>query len=214
MWITHPNWVELFCEGVTMKTFWKWAKRFMLGLLVLTLILSALTYALGASAKVKLMRENPPPGQLVDVGGYDMYLYCTGKDSPTVILVSGLDDFSIAWSLVQPEIAKTTRVCSYDRAGLGWSEASPTPRTSENMVEELHTLVVNANVAPPYVMVGHSFGGALAQLYIHNYPDDVVGLALVDAAPTDLFVRIPTWGKAIDQKIGMFNTLAPLSSFG
>jgi pimeloyl-ACP methyl ester carboxylesterase len=102
----------------------------------------------------------------------------------------------------------------YDRAGLGWSEASPTPRTSENMVKELHTLLVKANVAPPYVMVGHSFGGALAQLYIHNYPDDVVGLALVDAAPTDLFVRVSAWGKALDQKIGMFNTLAPLSSFG
>jgi pimeloyl-ACP methyl ester carboxylesterase len=82
------------------------------------------------------------------------------------------------------------------------------------MVKELHTLLVNAKIQSPYVMVGHSFGGALAQLYIHNNPNEVVGLVLVDAAPSDLFVRVPAWSKAIQQKLGLFRVLAPLSAFG
>jgi pimeloyl-ACP methyl ester carboxylesterase len=160
------------------------------------------------------MAQNPAPGQMVDAGGFKMHIHCTGEGSPTVILVSGLDDFSIMWSLVQPEIAKTTRVCSYDRAGLGWSETSPSPRTSTNMAKELHTLLVGANVEDPYAMVGHSFGGALARLYVHNYPDEVVGLVLVDAAPPELFERFPAWSTAIETKMKMFRVLEPLSSFG
>jgi hypothetical protein len=85
--------------------------RILIALLALVLIVNAGTWIAGASAKAKLMRENPTPGQLVDVGGFKMHVNCTGKGSPTVILVSGLDDFSIAWSRVQPEIAKSTRVC-------------------------------------------------------------------------------------------------------
>lgn len=197
-----------------MNKFWKWAKRIVAGLLALILIFGSLTYAAGSIAKSKLLRANPASGQLVDVGGFKMHIHCTGEGSPTVILVSGLDDFSIAWSRVQPEISKTTRVCSYDRTGLGWSEPAPGPRTSRAMVEELHTLLVNAGVEGPYVMIGQSFGGALAELYVHTYPDEILGLALVDAAPTDLFTRVPVWGKAIEQKLGFFRTLAPLSTFG
>ena len=197
-----------------MNKFWKWTKRIVTGLLVLLLVFGALTCAAGGVAKSNLMRENPAPGQLVNVGGFKMHIHCTGEGSPTVILVSGLDDFSIAWSRVQPEIAKTTRVCSYDRAGLGWSEPVPGPRTSRTMVDELHMLLVNAGVEGPYVMVGHSFGGALAELYIHTYPDEILGLVLVDAAPTELFTRVPAWSKAIDQKLDFFHTLEPLSSFG
>jgi pimeloyl-ACP methyl ester carboxylesterase len=197
-----------------MNNFWKKTKRLIAGLLILILVLSILTYVAGAFAKSKLMRENPPPGQLVDVDGFKMHLYCTGEGSPTVILTSGLDDFSIMWSLVQPEIAKTTRVCSYDRAGLGWSEASPSPRTSGDMVNELHSLLVNANIEKPYVLVGHSFGGALMQLYAHIYPDEVTGMVLVDAAPDELFVRVPRWRDAIDGKLGLYKTLAPMSWFG
>jgi pimeloyl-ACP methyl ester carboxylesterase len=92
--------------------------------------------------------------------------------------------------LVQPEVARTTRACSYDRAGLGWSESRPEPRTSENMVKEMHTLLVNGKVNPPYVLVGHSFGGALVRLYAQSYPDEVSGMVLVDSAPDDLFIDI------------------------
>jgi pimeloyl-ACP methyl ester carboxylesterase len=182
--------------------------------LIVVFLLGTGTRIAGASAKKRLMEHYPIPGQMVDAGGFKMHMYCTGKGSPTVILISGLDDFSITWSLVQPDIAKTTRVCSYDRAGLGWSEASPNPRTSGNMVRELHTLLVNAKVEGPYVMVGHSFGGALVQLYAHNYPDEVVGMVLVDSAATNLFIRIPAWKKAIDQKIAFYHALDPLNSFG
>jgi pimeloyl-ACP methyl ester carboxylesterase len=130
----------------------------------------------GSMAKANLMKQYPFPGRLVDVRGFKMHINCVGQGSPTVILVGGLDDFTITWSLIQPEVAKASRVCSYDRAGLGWSQSSPNRRTSGNMVKELHTLLVNANVKGPHVMVGHSFGGALVQLYAHNYPDEVVGM--------------------------------------
>jgi pimeloyl-ACP methyl ester carboxylesterase len=169
---------------------------------------------MGAITRSNLMKRYPAPGQLVDVDGQRMHIYCMGEGSPTVILVAGLDDFSIFWSQVQPEVSKVTRVCSYDRAGLGWSEPSSDPRTSETMVKELHSLLANSKVDAPYVMVGHSFGGALVRLYAHNYPNEVAGMVLVDAAPDDLFLRIPLWRNAIGGKLGLYRTLAPLSSLG
>ena len=143
-----------------MNNLWKLTKRITAGILVVVIVITTVTFITGIFAKAKLARDNPPPSRMVDMGGYKMHIHCTGEGSPTVLLAAGLDDFSIFWSQVQPEIAEHTRVCSYDRAGLGWSEASPDPRTSGNMVKELHTLLVNANVEPPYVLVGHSFGGA------------------------------------------------------
>lgn len=183
-------------------------------LIALVLVLGVGLRIAGASAKSNLAKQNPAPGQLLDVVGYKMHIYCTGQGTPTVILLAGLDDFSIVWSLVQPQVAKFTRVCSYDRSGLGWSEARPDPRTSENMVRELHTLLVKAQVATPYVMVGHSFGGALVQLYTHTYPDEISGMVLVDATHDELFSRIPPWRNLVWQKIEMFRMLSPLSSFG
>lgn len=188
--------------------------RFLVGLLALTLVFAAFTYTAGSFKKSQLVRENPPPGQLVDLGALKMHILCTGAGSPTVIMEAGLDDFSIFWSQVQPEIARVTRVCSYDRAGLGWSEPSPDLRTSETMGDELHELLVQARVDPPYILVGHSFGGALMRLYAHNYPDEVLGMVLVDAAPDDLFVRVPSWSRAIEGKLGLYRTLAPMSSIG
>jgi len=183
-------------------------------ILLSTIILVASTWGAGEILKSNILKKHPALGQMVDVGGFEMHIHCTGKGSPTVILAAGLDDFSIFWSQVQPEIAETTRVCSYDRAGLGWSEPSSNPRTSETIVRELHALLVNAKVDPPYVLVGHSFGGALVRLYAHYYPDDVSGMVLVDAAPDDLFVRVPFWRNAIEGKLGLYRALAPMSSFG
>lgn len=190
--------------------FVRWVKR--LGLLVI--LLSLVSWSAGTLAKSNLMKRYPAPGQLVGVGGYKMHLYCTGKGSPTVILAAGLDDFSAMWSLVQPEVANITRVCSYDRSGLGWSERSRHAATSASMVKELHTLLVNAKVEGPYVLVGHSFGGALVRLYSHEYPDEVAGIVLVDSVHEDLFIRLPFWRKAIEQKLRVFRILAPLSTFG
>jgi pimeloyl-ACP methyl ester carboxylesterase len=122
----------------------------------------------------------PPPGQLVDVGGYRLHINCTGEGSPTVVIESGWRDFSATWGWVQPEVAKTTRICTYDRAGMGWSEASPQPRTAREFAKELHTLLEKANVPGPYVLVGHSMGGYTVRVYAHDYPEEVAGLVLID----------------------------------
>lgn len=191
-----------------------WAGRILMGGLALLLVLGMATWLAGAWAKSNLAKQYPAPGELADVGGYKMHIDCAGQGNPTVILEAGLDDFSVFWELVQPEVAKFARVCAYDRAGYGWSEPSPYPRTTETMVKELHTLLVNAKVEKPYVLVGHSFGGALVRLYTHDYPDEVAGMVLVDSAHEDLFTRIPIWRKANEPMLGLFRTLAPLSSFG
>jgi pimeloyl-ACP methyl ester carboxylesterase len=122
----------------------------------------------------------PPPGQMVDVGGYRLHIDCTGEGSPTVVIESGWGDMSASWGWVQPEVAKTTRICTYDRAGMGWSEASPEPRTAREYAKELHTLLAKANEPGPYVLVGHSMGGYTVRVYAHDYPEEVVGLVLVD----------------------------------
>lgn len=126
----------------------------------------------------------PPPGKLVDVGGWRLHLNCTGEQrpgQPVVILEAGLGDFSVEWSLVQPGVAKSSRVCSYDRAGDGWSDMGPHPRTFHQVVYELHTLLDKAGVKPPLVLAGHSYGGWLVRLYASTYPSDVAGMVLVEA---------------------------------
>jgi pimeloyl-ACP methyl ester carboxylesterase len=157
----------------------------------LLLVVAVLTMLVGLKAKSDLKASYPPPGQLVDIGGYRLHINCQGTGSPTVVMEAGLTDPSLMWALVQPQIAATTRVCSYDRAGLGWSDPSPKPRTAETMVAELHTLLSNANIPGPYVLVGHSTGGMLVRLYANKYPADVVGIVLVDAQHEDQFERLP-----------------------
>jgi len=126
-----------------------------------------------------------PPGQMVDVGGYQLYLYCTGKGSPTVILEAGLEGDVVTWKSVQPEVAQFTRVCSYDRAGLAHSDYGPTPRNAELSAVDLHTLLAEAGIAPPYVLVGHSFGGLLIRRFASDYPGEVDGLIFVDSLHED-----------------------------
>ena len=126
-------------------------------------------------------QQYPPPGQMVDIGGQRLHLYCLGTGSPTVILEAAAPGWSLYWSTVQPQLARTTRVCAYDRAGLGWSDRGPLPRTGQRMAKELHRLLERAGIAGPYVLVGHSLGGLVARLYQHDYPQEVVGMVLVDA---------------------------------
>ncbi len=124
----------------------------------------------------------PPPGQLVDVGGYRLHIHCTGSGSPTVVIDAGLGDWSTSWGeTVQPGVAKTTRVCTYDRAGMGWSDAGPLPRDAEHFARELHTLLQNANVPGPYILVGHSLGGLPVRVFAHEYPSDVAGVVLIES---------------------------------
>lgn len=140
-------------------------------------------------------RFNPMPGQRVDVGGYKMHIDCTGQGTPTVILDPGLGDSYISWNKVQSEIAQFTRVCSYDRAGLGYSDSSLRLRTSKDIAEELHTLLHNAgnsaDISPPYILVGHSMGGYDVRLYASLYRSEVAGMVLVDASHPEQQKRFP-----------------------
>jgi len=127
-------------------------------------------------------KNYPAPGKLVDIGGYKLHITESGTGTPTVILDAGFACFSLVWNLVEPKIATFSHVYSYDRAGLGWSEKSPSPRTSCNMVRELHTLLETVGAPKPYILVGHSFGGLVMQLYANTYPNEVFGLVLVDSS--------------------------------
>jgi uncharacterized RDD family membrane protein YckC/pimeloyl-ACP methyl ester carboxylesterase len=120
-----------------------------------------------------------PPGRLVDIGGRKLRLYCTGAGSPTVILEAGASSFAVDWGLVQPEVARTNRVRSYDRAGMGWSEAGE-PERADRVVRDLHALLQSAGERPPYVLVGASRGGIYTRIYQRRYPVDVVALVQVD----------------------------------
>jgi len=126
----------------------------------------------------------PPPGRLIDVGGWRLHLHCTGEarpSQPTVVLEAGAGDFSVDWSLVQPAAARFARVCSYDRAGAGWSDLGPRPRTMHQIAWELRTLLEKAGECPPYVLVGHSAGAWKVRVYASTYRSDVAGLVLCES---------------------------------
>ena len=158
------------------RHFFKWFG--ILIILIVVLILVGAVYE--ASVESSDARAYPPPGRLVDVGGYRLHINCTGVGSPTVVIEAGWGDSSASWGWVQPEVAKTTRICTYDRAGMGWSEVSPEPRTAREFAKELHTLLTKANEPGPYVLVGHSLGGYTMRVYAHDYSGEVAGLVLVD----------------------------------
>ncbi|MBV9385714.1 MAG: alpha/beta hydrolase [Chroococcidiopsidaceae cyanobacterium CP_BM_ER_R8_30] len=162
----------------------------LVGLVVLVLALALLGALYQAIATTIEQRRYPPPGKLVDLGGYQLHLNCMGKGQPTVVMDSGAGNSSLDWLLVQPEVAQFTRVCSYDRAGYGWSDPSLKPRTSQQSVDELHTLLVKSEIEPPYVLVGHSLGGMNVRLYASQYPDEVVGMVLVDAGHEELRAKL------------------------
>jgi pimeloyl-ACP methyl ester carboxylesterase len=144
----------------------------------------------------------PPPGRLVEVGGFRLHLHCAGAGSPAVVLDAALGASSVSWSLVQPLLAATTRVCSYDRAGFGWSEAGPMPRTAGRMADELRTLLGRAGVAPPYVLVGHSFGGLVMRIFAARHRAESAALVLVDPAhPEDWVTPAPKEQARIDRGV-------------
>lgn len=135
------------------------------------------------------LERNPAPGEMVVVDGRQMHLLCQGQGSPAVILESGMPGISLGWVSVIKDIASFARVCAYDRAGWGWSEAGPEPRTISNITGELRDLLGTAQVGPPYVLVGHSFGGLIVQVYASRFPDEVAGMVLVDSSHPDLARR-------------------------
>src|SRR5829696_4783556 len=156
--------------------------RPLLGLVVVLLALAVAGATYQAIATERAERAYPPPGEMVGVGGYSLHINCVGQGNPTVLLDAGSGGFSAHWVRVQREVSDTTRVCSYDRAGMGWSEMGPEPRDARQISSELHTLLGKAGIDGPYVLVGHSFGGMYMQTYAARYPDEVAGVALVDSS--------------------------------
>lgn len=160
-------------------------------LLVIVILLALAGFLFENIFEARDRRFNAMPGRLVEVGGYKMHIDCMGQGTPTVILDSGLGDSYISWRKVQPQIAQFTRICSYDRAGQGYSDPSPNPRTSKNFAEELHALLHNAGISGPLILVGHSMGGFDVRLYSSLYRSEVGGMVLVDSSHPDQQKRFP-----------------------
>lgn len=163
----------------------RWVTRIIGGMFCLVVIALAVGAIYQAIAGDVDETRYKPPGRLVDIGGRHLHLYCTGRGSPTVILEAGLGWGLGTWRHVQPQVAETTRVCSYDRAGYGWSDVGPSPRTSSQVSSDLHILLQKAGVQAPLVLVGHSLGGLYLQHYAATYPADVSGMVLIDSSHED-----------------------------
>ena len=155
------------------------------------------------------LRNNPPPGRLVELNGRNVHLLCAGEGSPTVILEAGLPASSLTWMSVFSEIAELTRVCTYDRPGYGWSQPTDSSRTVETIAQELRMVLRRADIRPPYILAGHSFGGLVMQLYAMQFPNDFMGMVLVDSSHPDQAHR--TLGlREIDTISLAMKTLGPI----
>jgi pimeloyl-ACP methyl ester carboxylesterase len=178
-------------------------------LAVVVLFIFGFIYQLAATELDR--RSYQPPGQLLAVDGHMMHIHCTGEGQPTVILEAAGGHFSATWALVQVEIATVTRVCAYDRAGYGWSDPAPQPRDAAQIAIDLHTLLEEAGIEPPYIMVGHSVGGLYSRVYNSQFTGEVTGLVLVDATHPDNWTR---QGESIQTLQTMASVSAVLSRFG
>jgi len=160
----------------------RWLKYALVLELVLVVAAAAWGIIYERSSSARERRLHPAPGKLVDLGGYRLHLYCTGNGSPTVVLDHGLSASYAAWHSVQPRVEQFTRVCSFDRAGNGWSDRSPRPRVPEIMSTELQALLQSAGEKPPFVLVGHSAGALDIIAFARSYREQVIGLVLVDGS--------------------------------
>jgi pimeloyl-ACP methyl ester carboxylesterase len=151
-----------------------------------------------------------PPGQMVDVGGFRLHALVRGQGTPTVLLEPALGGFALQYVRIQSAVAAFTRVMAYDRAGQGWSDCSPNPRTPANLAGELNTLLNRLELQPPYVLVGHSFGGLLARFYFGFHPDDVAGVVLVDSSDVQQYDSFP----GLDRMVGQIAMGVRLQKWG
>lgn len=193
----------------------RWLKRIGIGILVLIVGVTLFGAGYEYFARKRAHSEYPPPGEMVDIGGRKMHLDCRGTGSPTVILESGLDtNGSLSWDKVQDEIAKLTRTCSYDRAGVMWSDPKTTPQDADGVVADLHATLEAAGVTGPLVMVCHSLGGPYIMNYTKKYGDDVKGLVFVDCSHPDQLTRLPPKIAATTKVPLLYRVLSALSWTG
>jgi pimeloyl-ACP methyl ester carboxylesterase len=188
---------------------WRWTRRLVVGLagLLILAALSGTTYQWVAARRA--IAATPPPGRLVDVGGFRLHIWCTGSGSPAVILENGLGGSTTGWGYVQPEVARFTRVCSYDRAGIGYSDPGPSPRTAARIARELENLLDRSGVPDPVVLVGASSGGFSIRMFATDRPGRVAGLVLVDASHEDQLHEVPPIARFVPvlAPIGVFRLL-------
>ena len=157
-------------------------QRLLIYPVTLAMLLAGLGGSYQATTSAPEVSVGPMPGRLVDVGGYRLHLSCTGAGTPTVVLLNGLAETSPQWARINPTIAQTTRVCTYDRAGQGWSDDSPHRADATNAATDLHHLLTAAGETGPYLLAGHSSGGVHALTFTHLYPQQVAGMVLLDSA--------------------------------
>jgi pimeloyl-ACP methyl ester carboxylesterase len=195
---------------------WRWAKRILIGLCGLIVVAASTGAAYQWIATRRDLAANPPPGRLVDVGGHKLHIWCTGSGEPTVVLENGLSGGSgiVGWSIVQTGVATFTRVCSYDRAGIGYSDPGPSPRTARRIAYELAQLLDRTGISGPLVLVGASIGGLFVRVFASEHGERVVGLVLVDASHEDQEMRVPRIAPLVPllSSIGVFRLLGV--SFG
>ncbi|MEQ8673742.1 MAG: alpha/beta hydrolase [Aggregatilineales bacterium] len=186
----------------------------MLTILMVVAVLVIGGFTLERIAQASDARTYPAPGQMVTVNGIDLHFYVTGEatDQPTIILEGGNGGFSAQWVRVQEALSEDTRVVSYDRAGLGWSDTDSEPRDIFRNAEQLRAGLQALDIQPPYILVGHSLGGLFIRGYFEQYPDEVVGLVFVDASHPEQIERIE--GLSVDSSMTMYNSMALLANFG
>src|SRR5919107_2315333 len=191
-----------------------WIRRGLVWLIAGLLVLAVMGAIYQVIATQIDQRTYPPPGEMVDVGAHSLHINCLGEGSPTVILEAANFGMSAHWVRVQQQLAQTTRVCGYDRAGMGWSEPGPEPRDARQISSELHTLLKGAGTEGPYVLVGHSYGGLYTQMYAGRYPEEVAGVVLLDSSHPEQFTRSPE-GRAMYEQTRRMGAVIPwLTRFG
>jgi pimeloyl-ACP methyl ester carboxylesterase len=185
-----------------------WLRRGLVWMIAGLLALAVMGATYQAIATQVNQRTFSPPGEMVDIGTHSLHMNCLGEGSPTVILEAANLGMSAHWVRVQQQLAQTTRVCAYDRAGLGWSERGPEPRDARQISSELHTLLKGADTEGPYVLVGHSYGGLYARMYAARYSGEVAGVALVDSSHPLQFTHSPE-GRAMYEQTNRLGAVLP-----
>ena len=187
-------------EKSLLKTILRWLGRGVLAILALLVGLITILFIREALLRNKYLKVYPQPGETVHLDTHDVHLYCVGEGRPAVVFESDIDQYGVlSWDFVQGEIGQFTRACSYDRAGILWSDAGPRPRDGERIADELKAVLEAAGEQGPYVLVGHAFGGVYTWIYAGKNPEDVYGMVLLDSGHPDQLTRFRDVG--IEQQI-------------
>ena len=188
---------------------WRWTRRLLIALTGLVLLAALCGAVYDGFATRRALAATPPPGRLVDIGTHRLHIWCTGSGAPLVVLETGLGGSFAGWGFVQPEVSRFTRVCSYDRAGVGYSDPGPSPRTAGRIARDLRHLLDRTGASESLVLVGASSGGFSMRLFATEHPGRVTGLVLVDASHENQHHEVPPIARFVPvlASIGAFRLL-------